>query len=272
MLEFTKHGSSGINLKVVHSLDAAPIGQHITDLIFDRLQSKPAIRPFILGLPTGATPIPFLTAFIEAAKLLPQEKKTALCDRLYVVVMDDFIDPTTKQNIDPKIQYSAVGFMIKNLFNPLAAAGISIDTARLLYPRAGQVGQLRDKVIKLGGIDMQMMATDPYQGYVAQNFPGEPFEKPEAAKFAPLGEAFLRHHPWAAAYHSITFDLSDFAKMVSANPAGTFELVITGSAKKSTLDKFLAAGKFTPDIPLTFLWEQSARTTVWTDQTLNADI
>jgi len=271
MPELIKPGTSGKSLKVIYDLDAALSGKRITDQVLYSLVNKPSDCPFILGLPTGATPMPFLSAFIEAAKSLPQNQKSILHNHLYVVTMDDFIDPTTKKNIDPKIPHSAVGFMMENFFGPLSVAlGSPLDVStRLLYPRAGHVGQLRDEVIKMGGIDMQMMATDPYQGYVAQHFPNEPFEKIEAAKTAPLGEAFLRHHPWASAYHGITFDLNDFAKMVTANPAGTFDLVINGSAKKQTLKRFLAAGKYTPNMPLSFLWDYSDRTTVYTDQMLD---
>lgn len=223
-------------------------------------------KTYVLGSPTGSTPKPFYAAFIQMAKHLTPDERDLLYKNLRIVVMDDFVHLASDENIDQNDPNSAVRFIHDHFLTALAQTleKPAFTAKTVMFPQVGRVGELRDHIIKLGGIPIQIVATDPFDGHVGQNFPGEAYVKPEDAKTAPLSEGFTKHHVWSRAYRGVTFDLQDFCAMVDA-ANGTFDLVITGDAKRDVFDRLIAAKHYDPALPISFLWDKCDQTTVYTD-------
>lgn len=223
---------------------------------------------YILGLPTGATPLPLFENFIRQASGQSNKQKAAIAERLRILVMDDFVLFDRDENVAISHEWSAVGFIDKHLLIPLNAAlnPHAVKKEHILYPRVGEVGRLKNEIIRVGGVDMQVLATDPYEGHVAQNFRGQPFVKSERNKVSKLSSDFLRHHPWASVFRGVTFDLSDFIEMIMANEHGRFAVVVTGALKAGVLIRLMQLEEYTTDLPLSFVWRVPERTSIYADQ------
>ncbi len=244
------------------------LARYLAEHILEGVLATSAAGPYLLGLPTGSTPMPLFAALIEQTSQLREDDRFRVLDRLQIVVMDDFIDMHTGVNVTPDDEWSAPTFIDREFLQPLSTA---LDVPRdaispVLYPQVGFVGRLRDEILGLGGLACQVVATDPFEGHVAQNFSGQSFARNECEKMADLSPGFLQHHPWAAdRYKGVTFDLLDFATMVCRHPSGRFELVITGNEKSEIMRSFLNVAEYRPALPLSFLWLFPDRTRLWTD-------
>ncbi|MDQ3774743.1 MAG: hypothetical protein M3461_10480 [Pseudomonadota bacterium] len=243
-------------------------GRAMAEHVLRKVIAKPDGSRFFLGLPTGSSPLPFFDAFVDLARELPDHYKSHLATLMHIAVMDDFVDHNTGANLSSSDEWSAVGFMrlrfLEALRSALAPATMA-NEGRILFPRVGHVRELRQQIIEQGGLDIQIVATDPYEGHVAQNFTGEPYRKTEEEKYARLSEAFIRHHEWAERYRGITFDLDDFTEMVCANPNGEFLLVVTGPTQIQSTTRVSEQQNVRPELPLSFLWRSADRTSVFTD-------
>jgi 6-phosphogluconolactonase/glucosamine-6-phosphate isomerase/deaminase len=246
---------------------AQAIGEYLAQKILAEIAET--VNPhYLLGLPTGATPMPLFENLIKQAENLDDSNKKQIAEKLCIVVMDDFILMESNENIPNDQEWSAPGFISRKLIAPLndALGPYKIEMNRILYPQPNRINQLRDNIIKMGGLDLQVLATDPYEGYVAQNFQDGPFVKSEQQKIGQLNASFLKHHSWAKIYRGITFDLNDFTEMIKANECGRFALIVTGEPKEEVLVKTLGLREFTPAVPLSFIWNVPELTTVYSDR------
>lgn len=244
------------------------VGRALASELLSEMLDPAAEGPYLLGVPTGSTPLPLFRALVGRSAALDRNEARRLSDRLVLVVMDDFVSIETGDNVDQADPWSAPTFVERELLSPLmdALGGSARRAVPILFPAVGKVSVLRDDVLRMGGIASQIVATDPFEGHVAQNYAGEPFARNESDKLADLSPMFLQHHPWAEGkYRGITFDLLDFALMVGRHPRGRFDLIITGEAKRGTLERFLAMQRYEPSLPLSFLWLFTGRSRLWTD-------
>lgn len=259
----------GSALTLRHYATADALGQGLADMILTDLLQGGLGEPYLMGLPTGSTPQPLFRALVHAVAGLPEEQRSLVGARLYCVVMDDFVAMDTGLNVTPDDPWSAQTFILNEFLRPLSLAvnGTEPDLSKILFPKVGCVTALRDEVLNLGGLAIQVVATDPFEGHVAQNFSGQSFARAESAKVANLSESFLRHHEWAKGkYRGVTFDLLDFSTMVCRNAKGSFALVVTGESKKVTLKRLIEARRYDDSLPVSFLWLFASRATIWTDQ------
>jgi len=271
MLVKSSNQKHSISLRFSNSADL--IGEILAgEVVSEMLKLTPGTLYF-MGLPTGRTPIPFLKSFVSQISSLDSGLQKDLIRSLSIIVMDDLVDASGK-NISPDIEFGAFGFMRKHLLEPL---GQFIDCKgleeRIFFPKPGEVGNLKKFVLENGGMPFQMIATDPFEGHVAQNFPNAPFRKTEAEKQVPLSREFIRHNPWAEQYSGVTFDLVDFSEMVAAHPCGRIVVVISGATKRDILAKFFQNRSASEDFPLSYFWSCECPTELHTDQTdVTADI
>ncbi|PIQ81901.1 MAG: hypothetical protein COV76_06520 [Candidatus Omnitrophica bacterium CG11_big_fil_rev_8_21_14_0_20_64_10] len=221
-------------------------------------EAAEAKKPFAIGLATGSTPQPLLTELARRLNDLPAVQLEDHLKRLFIVAMDDLVDPMTGANIPPDHERSAVRFFRENFFDQVEGFDFSDRWTQihLIVPTVGEVSAQADRVRKLGGIRWQLMATDPNELHVAQVHAGDRFGDPaiQAAKDQPreLSSLFLQHNPWAAGFRGITFTLDDFLNMLADD--GVVSLALFGKPKRDALGKFAAARSYNPDQPITFLW------------------
>gem|GEM_PF-3127257 len=226
-------------------------------------------EPFVIGLPTGSTPMPFLKEIVEALNGMEVETRNNYLRWLYIVAMDDIVDPNTGTNVKPEHPKSARGFFLQNFFERIKDAPAP-DESHLIIPTMGKLTEQIGEVKKLGGVSWQMMATDPNEGHVAEVAAGERFRDPavrasknEAREFSPL---FLKHNGWAAGYKGITLTLDDFVDLMA--PAGRVSFAAFGGSKSGIVQRLIAAGEYDPQLPISFLWlsEMAPRTELLLDQ------
>lgn len=256
-------------MEIFTFVSSETLGDKIAEIIIKNIITTENSK-YILGLPTGYTPIPILKSFIEQASKLSERQKKVIAQKLFIVVMDDFIELNKNLNINSSDKHSALGFMNLNFINPLNKILnniLSLD--HILYPKPGDTKRLKNEIINFGGIDLFILATDPVEGYVAQNFSNQEYYKTENQKIGALDKNFLKHHPWASKYRGVTFSLQDFEDMVSVNTNGKFILVILGEAKKNILEKFIKSHKYKKELPVSFLWKMPKKTVVYTDQKIS---
>ena len=260
-----------IRVRLADSADL--VGEVLAREVVSEMANLEPETPYFLGLPTGRTPIPFLNSFVSHLSLLDSEIQKALIRSLSIVVMDDLID-TNGKNISPDIEFGAFGFMKKHLLRPLSKFMDCEDLEeRVFFPKPGAVGDLKKFVVANGGMSLQMIATDPFEGHVAQNFPNSPFHKTEAEKQLPLSRDFIRHNPWAERYSGVTFDLVDFSEMVAAHPRGRVVVVVCGAAKRNILLRLFQYRYASENFPLSYFWRCGCPAELHTDLTdVAADI
>lgn len=243
------------SIRVRCSDSPATVGKVLAEEIISEIANLAPDTPYFLGLPTGRTPLPFLNAFVSQISSSSPEFQKALIHSLHIIVMDDLIDADGR-NLPPEIEFGARGFMKKHLIDPLSQFCECSNLERqILFPKPGEVESLKKFVMANGGIAFQMIATDPFEGHVAQNFPNAPFRKTEAEKQLPLSSDFIRHNPWAAQYSGVTFDLVDFSDMIAANPRGKLAIVVCGDEKRDVLSRFFQNRFASESFPLSYFWE-----------------
>ncbi len=219
-----------------------------------------ARKNFVIGLATGSTPKPLLAELVKRLNVLTKEERQAYLNLLYIVAMDDIVDP----NLDPVTNvpkghpHSAFRFFQENLLNPIGMehrADWAIQ--HLIVPTVALVRHQVGRVKALGGVQWQLMATDPKEGHVAEIQPGEEFQKPETWK-SKVGQPreftkeFLAHNPWAKGYQGITFMLDHFADMLAQD--GVIRFAAFGLPKSQMILRFFTEGQYNPQLPITFLW------------------
>ncbi len=271
MEQVEERSKAGQPLTVTIYRTPEEIGQAQADEVMDLWNH--AIRqdkPFVVGLPTGSTPMPLLRELVARLGPKGSSDRRSFMEKLYVVAMDDIVDRTTRLNVQPTHEKSAQRFFEDHLIRPMLGEEPTWVARHLIIPRPGAVASSANHVRNLGGIRWQMMATDPNEGHVAEVAAGERYRDPavQAAKdfpreFSPL---FLQHNPWAKGYLGITFTLDDFVDMMA--PEGVVRFAAFGQPKADIISRFFIDREYNPERPITFLWlpETITRTQVQLDE------
>lgn len=150
-------------MRIIIKPDAAEVGKWVADYVIEKINSaKPsASKPFVLGLPTGSSPIP---AYKE---LIRRHKKGDISFRHVVTFnMDEYVGIPE----DHKESYHA--FMYDNLFNhidiPKGNINILNGNAKDLEK---ECEEYEKRMTGYGGIDLFLGGIGP-DGHIAFNEPG----------------------------------------------------------------------------------------------------
>ncbi len=216
-------------------------------------------EPFVIGLPTGSTPLPLLSALAERLNAMDRDRRLIFLDSLRILAMDDIVDNVTGQNVEPTHDRSAYRFFQEKFFDHIADfpadwSSADIESTHLFVPTVGKVSAQAERVAALGKVKWQLMATDPNEGHVAEVWAGERYRDSQFPVDQPreMSPLFLEHNPWAKGYLGITLRLDDFVDLLA--DGGVVSFAVFGAAKRDVWDRFERAGQYDPELPISFLW------------------
>lgn len=150
-------------MRIVIQNDAAEVGQWVASYIIEKIkQAKPTEKkPFVLGLPTGSSPIPAYREFIR------RHKAGEISFRNVVTFnMDEYV------GLPEDHTESYHHFMFENLFRHIDIPRTSIN---ILNGNAKNLDKecqdYEKKILDYGGIDLFLGGMGP-DGHIAFNEPG----------------------------------------------------------------------------------------------------
>jgi len=150
-------------MRIVIKNDAAEVGQWVASYIIEKIkQAKPTEKkPFVLGLPTGSSPIPTYREFIRRNKAGEISFRNVITFNMdeYVGLPEDHTE-------------SYHHFMFENLFRHVDIPKTNIN---ILNGNAKNLDKechdYEKKIISFGGIDLFLGGMGP-DGHIAFNEPG----------------------------------------------------------------------------------------------------
>ena len=159
--------------------DKAQVGDFAAEYVMNRINSfvsTPARPNFVLGLPTGSSPLP------TYKKLIEYHKEGLLSFKDVITFnMDEYVDLPKEH---PESYHS---FMQENFFQHI---DINLDNTHILDGNAGdrslkaltaECDQYEEKILKVGGIHLFLGGIGP-DGHIAFNEPGSSLEVSEEEK------------------------------------------------------------------------------------------
>ncbi|GIM92153.1 6-phosphogluconolactonase [Paractinoplanes toevensis] len=224
--------------------DADAVGESVAATILDRLGAIDS-RPFLLGCPSGRTPMPVYRALARHAA------RGVDLSRLVVVMMDDYVEPDGRRRVDPSLSYSCLGFAQRQIVAPLGQA------IEIWAPDPVEPERYDEAIEAAGGIDLFLLATGAGDGHIAFNQPGTP--RDARTHVTPLGEATRRDNMGTfpeftrldmVPTHGVTVGVDTIA-------ASSREviMVVTGSHKHEAFIRINGATAYEPDWPATVVVE-----------------
>jgi glucosamine-6-phosphate deaminase len=150
-------------MRVIIKKDQDEIGEWTATYVADKInKAKPTSKkPFVLGLPTGSSPLPVYREFIKMYKAGKLSFKNVITFN-----MDEYV------GLDENHNQSYHFFMYENLFNHIDAEKENIN---ILNGNAKDLekecADYEDKIRSVGGIDLFLGGIEP-DGHIAFNEPG----------------------------------------------------------------------------------------------------
>jgi glucosamine-6-phosphate deaminase len=150
-------------MRIIINSDAAEVGKWVANYVIERIaKTNPtADKPFVLGLPTGSSPIPTYQELIRRHKSGEVSFKNVVTFN-----MDEYVGLPQ----DHKESYHS--FMYDNLFNHI---DIPRKNVNILNGNAGDLERecedYEKRIISFGGIDLFLGGIGP-DGHIAFNEPG----------------------------------------------------------------------------------------------------
>ena len=150
-------------MRIIIKKDAAEVGDWVADYVIDRIKkAKPTKqKPFVLGLPTGSSPLPVYREFIKRYKAGKVSFKNVVTFN-----MDEYVG--LPENHKESYHY----FMYDNLFNHI---DIPRENINILNGNAKNLDkeciEYEKKIKRYGGIDLFLGGIGP-DGHIAFNEPG----------------------------------------------------------------------------------------------------
>ena len=150
-------------MRIIIKKDTDEVGKWAADYIITKLKNANASRekPFVLGLPTGSSPLPVYMEFIRRSKAGEISFKNVITFN-----MDEYVG--LSENHSERYHY----FMFENLFNHI---DIPKENINILNGNAKDLEKecvdYENKIVNAGGIDLFLGGIGP-DGHIAFNEPG----------------------------------------------------------------------------------------------------
>jgi glucosamine-6-phosphate deaminase len=150
-------------MRIIIKKDTDEVGKWAADYIMAKIKKVNSIRekPFVLGLPTGSSPLPVYKEFIRRSKAGEISFKNVITFN-----MDEYVG--LSENHTESYHY----FMFDNLFNHIDIPGGNIN---ILNGNAkdlkSECNEYENKIAQAGGIDLFLGGIGP-DGHIAFNEPG----------------------------------------------------------------------------------------------------
>lgn len=239
------------------------LGRAAAELILAEYGKK---RKLVLGVPWGTTPVPILDAFAEIVK-----KKEIDLSKLHMVVMDEYVQQkdSVYTFIDEKLPSSGHYHMEKDLFRKLPSKQSAQLKANTHYPDPSNPEGFEQFLDKIGGVDIFIIAVGAHDGHVAQNGPGTPLQSKTKRLKLPRTVIEYNFEKMAEQFGNDIRNVPQFGVSVGLSTilkSRKLLFVAFGSSKKKITQRLMAARKFDPDCPVTFLWEALEKTEFYIDK------
>ena len=150
-------------MRIVIKRDSAEVGSWVATYILDKIIKTNSARknPFVLGLPTGSSPLPVYNELIRRHRAREISFKNVITFN-----MDEYV------NLPEDHTESYHYFMYNNLFNHL---DIPKENINILNGNAkdleNECAEYEKKILQVGGVDLFLGGIGP-DGHIAFNEPG----------------------------------------------------------------------------------------------------
>lgn len=236
--------------------DREAIGDVVAEIILDRMTAK-ADEPFLLGCPSGRTAVPVYAALAREAA------RGRDLSNLVIVMMDDYVLPDGTGGyrvVDPGSSYSCLGFALRDILAPIAAASEQAGNAAPSQVWTADPSAPADydaRIAAAGGIDLFLLASGDSDGHVAFNQPGTP--RDAKTHIVALGEATRRDnmdtfpeftHLDMVPSTGVTVGVDTIARL-----SAEVVMILSGEHKRDAYARITAAESYESDWPATIVTE-----------------
>lgn len=235
----------------------AEIGERLADEIMAGMRDAGAAgRAYLLGCPTGRSPMPVYAALGARLAAEPMD-----LSHLVIVLMDEFVLPAGNGFAwaDPAAHYSCRGFAGRDILPRLnaglpAAWRLRPDQVWAPDPVAPD-GDYDRRIAAAGGIDLFILASGGSDGHVAFNPPGSAADS--VTRVVALAEATRRDNLGTfpqfrdiaeVPRHGATVGIATMATLTRAA-----RMVLWGANKREAYARISAATGYDPAWPATML-------------------
>ena len=237
------------------------MGEHLATRLLDEIEAAGRSgRHFVLGCPTGRTPRPVYAAMARRLAAAPQD-----LNHLVLVMMDEYL--VSAGNGFAYAPWSKVWSChhfaraeIAHGFNAGLDAEQRLRKDSTWFPDPRNPESYDDRIAEAGGIDFFILASGASDGHVAFNPPGSPRES--RTRIILLSEETRRDNlktfPSFGALDAVpTHGISvGIDTIVSAKECA---MLVSGAAKRLTLERMTKADQYDPNWPATVIHECAAR-------------
>ena len=232
------------------------VGAAVADLIVERLRAARG-RRFLLGCPSGRTPLPVYGALARHAAAGVD------LSNLVVVMMDDYLDIDESAGprvVDSEKPYSCLGFAQREIIAPLAAASGRAGThapSEIWTADPADPDDYDRRIAGAGGIDLFLLASGDSDGHVAFNQPGTPRDR--GTHLVELGEATRRDNMHTFPGFTSLSMVPSRGVTVGIDTIAALSreavMILAGAHKREAFARVTAARCYEPDWPATIVTE-----------------
>jgi glucosamine-6-phosphate deaminase len=148
-------------MRVIIQQNSAGVAKWAADYVAAKINGAPAGRPFVLGLPTGSSPLGMYRRLIEMNRA-----KLVSFANVVTFNMDEYVGLPKEH---PQSYYR---FMWDNFFSHIDIPAKNVHILDGMAPDlAAECAAYEDKILKAGGIDLFVGGIGP-DGHIAFNEPG----------------------------------------------------------------------------------------------------
>ena len=249
-------GDSALPALVFSSPEA--MGAYVARLILDGVQAAPAAgRGYLLGCPTGRTPMPTYRAIGRRAAA-----DGVNLSRVVLAMMDDYVVPAGAGfgHCPADAHYScrrAANVDIADAINHGLPPTHRIALDHIWFPDPARPQAYDERLKDAGGVDFFITASGASDGHVAFNAPGSAFDS--VSRIVPLAETTRRDNLGTfpdfkglheVPTHGVSVGLGTI-RLLSRQVA----LLIHGAGKRDAVKRLNACRGFDPAWPASFISE-----------------
>lgn len=239
-------------LKVFSSSDQ--LAKTLAAEILNQLQRK---KKFVLGCPGGRS----LTKTYFYLGRISYQKKISL-KNLTIIMMDEYVIKQKGQYkvVDPLAHYSCTRFskqVIQRLLNFKKNTNDKLQSHQILFPNVQKPSTFDSQIIKLGGVDIFLLASGSSDGHVAfNNFNAKRNSKTHITKLSIQTRSDnMKTFPnfkkiSEVPHYGLTVGLSTISKL-----SKSAILVLAGKEKHIAFQKIIKKSKFDNTWPATVVFD-----------------
>jgi glucosamine-6-phosphate deaminase len=144
-------------------------GEVLASLIADEIENGDQAQPFVLGCPSGRSPLSTYIALAEEVR-----RRRLDLTRVILVMMDEYVESVegVLKRIDERSAHSCALFAREDIVRRLNAAagrGRGIADEHLWFPEPDDGAEFDARIKALGGVDLFILASGSSDGHVAFN-------------------------------------------------------------------------------------------------------